>query len=324
VEELLTAHPHAIFVKDRKGRTPLQCGLAAASAAAAHSSFTPALTTNSSIISTLAPSVPSSSSYHYGKQENVLTPGAQKAIFSVLELYTQISISDQLQKAMNSSRAATESRIGAVEDRHAQTLTQLKGDWERQRNELGKKIQSYKNDLHDMRSEFAVQQEMLEEKVRTELELVDKLQQVTMALEAKTVMDDETVQSIQDSQGRELVAAAHREEKLRKTNQELLHMLENLLEEQSALKVSMDKLSWETAELNQDRQELLDKYLMVQKRSRDVTSRHNDHWQQRLEKSGQEISAKLAGILGHAQQHHSFDNDHGEEKKDSIEIIHDL
>ena len=97
---------------------------------------------------------------------------------------------------MNSSRKALEARIGAVQDSHVNTLTQLKTDWEDQRHDLNMKIQSYRKEIQSLKSDFIVQQELLEEKVKTEMELVDNLQKVTSALEASTGMNDEVVGAV--------------------------------------------------------------------------------------------------------------------------------
>ena len=334
IEELITSYPQAIFIKDRKGRSPLECGLAAASAAitseASKTDSQPqTVSRNSSLMGALSPkkqkqitqTVPSISS-------RVITPTVQKAIFSVLDLYSQISVQEQLQTAMNTSRQALESRIGAVQDNHVATLTQLKKDWENQRTELSRKIQGYRNEIQNLKSDFNIQQELLEEKVKTEMELVDKLQQVTTALESKNVMSEkaaaEVARDISNMHSEELKEAQHRADVLKKNNKELLLLLETLLDQQNALKVSLDKLSWEANEKHEERKEFIMKYLMSNDESVKVTKSYTQDWQSRLESTSIDVSNKLASILNHSQRVSNSDSStaavdeyDGEEKKEA-------
>ena len=320
VEELITSHTQAIFVQDRKGRSPLQCGLTAASAALAsmkaQSEQPTTISNNTSIISALT----ANEKAKKATSGPTITPSVQKAIFSVLDLYSQIAVQDQVQSCMKNSRQTLEARIGAVQDNHVQTLNQLKKDWESQRNELGRKIQGYKQEIQSLKSDFSIQQELLEEKCKTEMELVDKLQQVTTALEAKTVMDEEVAQDIsfmQSNQTKELKEANKKIDRLKKTNKDLLLLLENLLDQQNSLKTSLDKLSWDTNAKNKERQDLLDKYLEIQKETVDMSNGYTEEWQKRLEKTNQEVSAKLSSILSQnaASIHPGIDKYEGEEKK---------
>lgn len=326
IEELVTSYPQAIFIKDRKGRAPLECGLAAAAAAIASEANQPG--NQASLIGAFSPGkqkqTPQTPVSNNGR---AITPSAQKAIFSVLELYTQISVQDQLQTAMHTSRKALETRIGAVQDSHVSTLTQLKKDWENQRNELSRKIQGYRKEIQNLKSDFNIQQDLLEEKVKTEMELVDKLQQVTTALESKTVMDEGTTKHVAreltNMSSEDLKEANQRAEVLKKSNKELLLLLETLLDQQNALKVSLDKLSWETNTKHEERKELVEKYLVSSDQSVNVTTSYTQEWQSRLEATTMDVSAKLANILSHNQRVSgdsstaAVDEYDGEEKKDA-------
>jgi len=338
IEELISAHPQAVFVNDRKGRTPLECGLAAAAAVmeaekAMQQTVAPS-PTSKGLMGALSPRA-SAQAKPEPQQKGIDSPAIQKSIFSVLELYTQVSVQDHLQTAMTNSRKALETRIGAVQDNHVATLTQLKNSWENQRNELSRKIQGYRKEIQNLKSDFNIQQELLEEKVNTEMELVDKLQQVTTALEAKTLMDEDTAEEvardITNMHSHDLREANKKAEVLKKTNKELLLLLETLLDQQNSLKLSLDKLSWDTSAKNKERQDLLNKYFAVHEQSVEMAETYTQDWQERLEKTSVEVSAKLARILSQNKSgggtkenrsaaHFTYD---GEEKKEPYITVHD-
>lgn len=337
IEELITSNPQSIFVKDRKGRSPLECGLAAATAAMASEAASKEAESQqiarhaSSLMGALSPTkfkTPATPSSSSGRS---ITPAVQKAIFSVLDLYTQISVQDHLQTAMNSSRQALETRIGAVQDSHVSTLTKLKNDWDNQRKDLSRKIQGYRKEIQSLKSDFNIQQELLEEKVKTEMELVDKLQQVTTALETKTVVGDEATEDvardITKQHSLDLSVANEKNEGLRKTNKELLLLLETLLDQQNSLKLSLDKLFWEAQAKNQERKEMLKQYLLSNDQSVEATTSYTQEWQSRLESTSIDVSAKLAQILSQSQANPAEGPDpsedglndahNGEEKKEA-------
>jgi hypothetical protein len=326
IEELISSNPQAIFAQDRKGRTPLECGTAAARAAVAAANAAAktdgpveksgsgvglmrALTPNPK-----APKVETSTSS--GRD---VAPEVQKAIFSVMELYSQISVQDRLQSAMNTSRQALQSRISAVQDSHIDTLTQLKKDWENQRSDLNHKLQGYRKEIQSLKSDFNLQQELLEEKVQTEMELVDRLRQVTTALEARTLMADDVVgkvaRNISKIHNADLDKANQKNDALKRQNKELLLLLENLLDQQNSLKLSLDKLAWDTTTKNDERKELLNKYLLSDAESTELAQSYTLEWQSRLEGASQNVSARLQKIL-RDQNHVDIDDYDGEEKKE--------
>lgn len=347
VEELVTLHPQAVLVKDRKGRTPLECGLASATAAAQAESASKSeiqaapsggSTTSSFIGGLMSPKKPPVTPRAHGTFSKVsggMTAAQHKAMFSVLELYTQASCQEQIQNAMTNSRKALETRIGAVQDSHVQTLTQLKKGWETQRNDLNRKMQGYRKELQTVKSDFNIQQEILQEKVNTEMELVDRLHQVTTALENKTVMSDEDAEvvarDISKMQSHELKEANKKAEVLKATNKELLLLLETLLDDQNALKTSLDKLSWDTKTKNDERKDLLNKYFDVHEQSVEMAESYTQEWQQRLNQTSVDVSAKLSKILsqnqlsstqaGNSNPAGPDDEYNGEEKKDAYDGI---
>lgn len=320
MEELLTSYPQAIFVKDRKGRTPLECGLAAASAAVATANAKAANQPASPANNTSMLNIP------------VMTPRVQKSVFSVLELYTQLTVQGQVQNCVTDSHRALETQIRTMQDSHIATLTQLKKDWEKQRNQLSRKIQGYKKEIADLRTDFNIQQELLEDKCKTEMELVDKLQQVTTALEAKTVMDEEAVQDsnfVQSNNTTELREVKRKADTLKKTNKDLLLLVEKLLGQQSSLKASLDKLCWESEAKDEERKVSLEKFLTVHQESLDLPNNYTQEWRQRLEETNEEVSLKLSQIVNQNSKGSNVkalvEKYDGEEKKqDPDTIIHKM
>jgi hypothetical protein len=328
IEELISSNPHAIFAKDRKGRTPLECGSAAARAAiaaaeAANKADGPAMKTGSGggLIRVLNPNPRASKgeASSSGGRDRDVAPEVQKAIFSVMELFSQISVQDRLQSAMNASRQALQSRISAVQDSHITTLTQLKKDWESQRSDLTHKLQGHRREIQSLKSDFNLQQELLEEKVKTEMELVDKLRQVTTALEARTVMADDVVgkvaRDISKIHSADLDRANQKNDVLKRQNKELLLLLETLLDQQNSLKLSLDKLAWDTSAKNDTRKELLNKYLLSDAESTELAESYTVEWQSRLEDTSLNVSKRLQQIL-RDQNQVDVDEYDGEEKKE--------
>lgn len=332
IEELISSYPQSIFVKDRKGRSPLECGLAAASAAIAsemaNSQNEPPTTVSHapSLIGALSPK--KQKQQQALNKNSVVTPQVQKAMFSVLELYNQIAVQHHLQTAMHASRKTLEERIGAVQESHVATLTKLKKDWESQRHELSRKIQGYRTEIAALKSDFNIQQELLEDKVKTEMELVDKLQQVTTALEAKTIISaEDAAMAEQMASNTNLKKANQRAEKLKRSNKELLLLVETLLDQQNALKQSLDKLSHEANAKNKERAELIEKFLASNEQSVKVTTNYTQDWQSRLNATTIDVSTRLAKILNHNQSVPGdsstvaatvdVDSYDGEEKKDA-------
>jgi hypothetical protein len=198
LEELLTAHPNAIFVKDRKGRTPLQC-------------------------------CPSGSHHSMSKSASgdSLNNCNSKAA-GVLDLYSQIAVSSERQRALAESRAVLEARVGALQESHAGTLTSLRDDWEQQSKALNAELTRKSEELIIAQLEAQEAKAMLAQKNTTQVELTEKLQQVTLALnvahEKRSQL--EAAERIKWQQRRSIWQESH---------QEMFVLIQSLLEQQGQL-----------------------------------------------------------------------------------------
>ena len=346
IKLLMTTYPQAVFVHDRKGRSPLECGIASASTAAAAEQANTTSNTGSNsggfLIGALTPkSKRSLATTSAGQGE--MTATQQMLVFSVMELYKEISIREQLQIAVNKSRQEFETRTGAIQDNHVATLTQLKKGWENQRNDLNRKVQGYRKELQNLKNDFDFQQELLEEKLKTEMDLVGRLSQVTTALESKSRMSPEEIAKVvaEDISSKESTDVKLREaqketECVKKTNKNLMLMVEKLLDEQKAMKKSLAQLSVDTKAKNDERQHLRDKYFAVHEQSVEMAESYTKNWQERLERTSVEVSDKLDTLLsqtkeqstpsGAKKSHSNFathEDSYGEEKKvEDSEIVH--
>jgi len=187
------------------------------------------------------------------------------------------------------------------------------------------------------------QQELLEEKLKTEMDLVGRLSQVTTALESKSRMSPEEIAKVvaEDISSKESTDVKLREaqketECVKKTNKNLMLMVEKLLDEQKAMKKSLAQLSVDTKAKNDERQHLLDKYFAVHEQSVEMAESYTKNWQERLERTSVEVSDKLDTLLsqtkeqstpsGAKKSHSNFathEDSYGEEKKvEDSEIVH--
>ena len=104
------------------------------------------------------------------------------------------------------------------------------------------------------------------------------------------------------------------------------------MDDQNALKASLDKLSWDTKTKNDERKDLLNKYFAVHEQSVDMAESYTQEWQQRLQQTSVEVSAKLSKILSQSQTSSAeeslpkpaLDDEYdGEEKKDANSVTVD-
>lgn len=161
IEELVTAYPQAIFVKDRKGRTPLQCGIQ--------------LTTGNMSSSASVSSAPQQSKTF-------------KSIVGVLDLYSQIVVSGERQKAQQDARKQVEGRIAQIQDTHLQTLSNLKKEWNLQQEESKRRIRAMKEE-HQRLLEKIKEQDMTIENLRgTEVDLQARLEALSIKAHGKMAM----------------------------------------------------------------------------------------------------------------------------------------
>lgn len=158
IEELLTAHPQAIFVKDRKGRTPLNCG-------------TRSISSSNSV----------SSTSQYGDQSRTF-----KSVVSVLDSFTQISLSGEKQKVASEPRSVLEARLAQLQDTHLQTLTTLRKEWQTQSEEARRKQTLLIAENVSLKQSLQAQEIEITVTKVTEKELAEKLRSVSTALKQTT------------------------------------------------------------------------------------------------------------------------------------------
>lgn len=137
IEELISAYPQAIFVKDRKGRTPLQCGIQLTQASASGSNI----------------------SVGSGPQQSKTF----KSIVTVLDLYSQIVISGERQRSQQDARKQVEARITQMQENHLQTLTTLKQEWTAQQVEAKREIQRLTREQNVLLDRIEEQQRLIEQ-----------------------------------------------------------------------------------------------------------------------------------------------------------------
>jgi hypothetical protein len=216
IEELLTAHPQAIFVKDRKGRTPLNCG-------------TRSISSSNSV----------SSNSQCGDGSRTF-----KSVVTVLDLFTQISLSGEKQKVASESRSVLEARLGQLQDTHLQTLTTLRKEWQTKSEET-RRNQTMLN------AENAVlKQKLQEQEIEitlakiTEKELAEKVRSLSTALKQTTNKDVATSQL----------------EDMKKTNQTLRLMIEEFVQQQKAYHSQFHLLTGNYENSMQERQQIMNVY----------------------------------------------------------------
>jgi hypothetical protein len=163
IDELLTAYPQAIFVKDRKGRTPLQCGIQ--------------LTSGSLSSSMSVSSAPQQSKTF-------------KSVVSVLDLYAQIVVSGERQRAQQDARKQVEARITQIQETHLQTLTKRKQEWGTQQEESEDRMVVMKDAQEALVEQIKEQDMTIENLQRTEVDLQRKLEDMSMKMHQQGKNDD--------------------------------------------------------------------------------------------------------------------------------------
>mmetsp|Transcript_22955 Transcript_22955/g.65036 ORF Transcript_22955/g.65036 Transcript_22955/m.65036 type:complete len:507 (+) Transcript_22955:90-1610(+) len=154
IEEIITAYPEAYYVKDRKGRTPMSCGVRG--------------------IGSSAQSVSSQS------QRAASGPKSSfKCAISVLEIMTDVAVNAEMQKVREESRTILESRVAQLQDAHLQTLTQLKKEWHKQRDESKRGNNEMQEEIESLREQLAVVEAENADLKITEGRLTDRLEDLT-------------------------------------------------------------------------------------------------------------------------------------------------
>ncbi len=162
IEELVTAYPQAIFVKDRKGRTPLQCGIQ--------------LTTANMSSNLSVSSAPQQSK-------------AFKSVVCVLDLYSQIVVSGERQRAQAEARKQVEARISQIQETHLQTLTSLKREWNTQQDESKKQLMLLQGEKQTLLGKIQGQEKTIESLRSTNADLEAKLETMSLNEGKKKVLE---------------------------------------------------------------------------------------------------------------------------------------
>ena len=220
IEELLTSYPEGITVKDRKSRTPIMCG-------------------------TLTPSsVPSSGS----SVTSQVSTGPQhskgfKSVVSLIELYAQVAVTAERQRAVGESRTVLEKQVGKLQDSHLQTLTLLKKEWQSQQEESKSRLLTLEKENESLKKRLAAQDSSMSVQEGTQKDLTEKLRQVTNALQ---------VANLKNSQG-----GTDRLNHFQNTNKSLRMLIQDLVSEQKEYHIQFEDLMKKYEKLSEDRQRVL-------------------------------------------------------------------
>jgi ankyrin repeat protein len=215
---------------------------------------------------------------------------------SVMELYAQLSLSTERQKAVAESRAAVESRVSSLQETHVNTLSNLKIEWENQQSALQNELDEAQKALEMTSHRLEETLDLLGQKSATEAELTQKLELVTNALQK---VNENKPKDEQMDIG-EKMKLNKRVQMLQDANGELLVLVQTLLDQQTSLKVQLDKDAWEA----QERYEKTDKYLKelveMERKAAEAANRDRDKWRSKLTQSNAQVATKLNEIVERA------------------------
>ena len=246
IEELLTANPQGIYVKDRKSRTPIQCGTQA------------------------PPSAPAPSGGASVTSQQTTAPQHSKtfrSVASLIELYSQVAISAQRQLAVNESRSVLEKQVAKLQDSHLQTLTLLKKEWQSQQEESKIRVHTLTLENEEMKKKLDIQDKSMSAQAATQKDLTDKLRQVTTALQMANEKNGHNNMDRLDI--------------VQKTNQSLRMLVQDLVEEQKEYHAQFDDLMKKYERLSEDRQRVLavfDKQTSLQTEKEQLVLKNFKSW----------------------------------------------
>jgi Ankyrin repeats (many copies) len=175
---------------------------------------------------------------------------------TVMDLFSQISISSERQRAVTESRTALDARIAAMQESHINTLTNLKEEWELQHEAMEKELRDSKRALEVTSVRLEETSALLAKKTIIEVELTKKLEMVTKALQSvneSRVVDARAFAA--DSGNR--FKMEKRLKELEETNAALVALSQSLLDQQIAVKGQIDKFNWENKVVARRRNSLL-------------------------------------------------------------------
>jgi hypothetical protein len=211
---------------------------------------------------------------------------------TVMDLYTQISISSERQRAVAESRTALDARIAAMQESHINTLTNLKEEWELQHEAMEKELTDSKN-AHDITSvRLEETSALLAKKSIIEVELTKKLEMVTKALQSvneSRVVDARAYAA--DSGTR--FKMEKRLQELEETNEELMALAQSLLDQQISIKAQIDRYAWDNKEIVRRRNSLLQELQEIQSVENEDGMTARDSLRNDLVQSNEEATSKL-------------------------------
>jgi len=213
--------------------------------------------------------------------------------FSVLELYTQISISAERQKSVTESRQAIESRTTALQDTHVQTLTNLKNEWENDQRHLKEDLKETQQALEVTTYRLEETTDLLGQKSATEAELTEKLELVTDALQ--TLNDAKIKEENKDRAER--ARFTKRTSILQRANDELLKLVQTLLDEQSLLSFQLDKEGTQSQSHLVHTEKLLNNMRTREEKALAENKRLREKWRLRLSATSITVATKLKKIM---------------------------
>lgn len=208
---------------------------------------------------------------------------------SVMELYTQVMVASERQRAVTDSRTVVEARVSSLQDTHANTLANLKKEWDQKETVLQKELEESQHQLEVTALRLEETASLLIQKSLTEEELTQKLELVTQALQ--TVNEARAVEELQKQE------IPLQEKFYKEANEELLVLVQTLLEQQTSLKVQLDKQVWNAQETFEKKEKLLRELTELEREESDGLIRESETWRTKLGDTNAEISEKLKVVL---------------------------
>lgn len=212
---------------------------------------------------------------------------------SVLELYSQIAISMERQKAVAESSKALDARMAALQETHINTLTNLKEEWEFQHEALEKEVKDSKRAEEITAVRLSEAQTLLAQKSQSEMELTHKLGMVTLALQTVNNQREQESSAVASrSPGRN---TQHSD--LEEANEELLLLVQTLLDQQTELKAQLDKQAYSFKEETKKKAAVLKELGELHRAEEEAASTERDIWRSKLGESNEEVAWKLKSVM---------------------------
>jgi hypothetical protein len=219
---------------------------------------------------------------------------------SVLELYSQIAISAERQKAVAESRTALDARVAALQETHINTLTNLKEEWEFQHETLEKEVRDAKRAEEITAVRLKEAQTLLAQKSSSEAELTHKLGMVTMALQSVNkarAEESKAVAARAASNDSDNNSEKKEPSNLQEANEELLHLVQTLLDQQTELKAQLDKQAHNFKDETKRKAAILRELSELHRSEEEATSTDRDIWRSKLGESNEQVAWKLKSVM---------------------------